>query len=72
MPNDPAGSKTTPAEHAAALARVLHKAGEQFQFYAAEHRKKGTPDGDAKAKTNADWARRCFDACAVWEHANAE
>jgi hypothetical protein len=45
-----------------AAARVLHKAGEQFAFYANEHAKKGTPDGDVKAATNQQWAQRCFNA----------
>jgi len=50
------------AEAQDAAARVLHKAGEQFAFYANEHAKKGTPDGDVKAATNQQWAQRCFNA----------
>jgi hypothetical protein len=46
-------------------ARVLHKAGEQFAFYAGEHAKKNTPDADAKASTNRAWAERCFAAHAA-------
>jgi chromosome segregation ATPase len=45
-----------------AAARALHKAGEQFAYYANEHAKKGTPDGDVKAATNQQWAQRCFNA----------
>lgn len=44
------------------LKRLLHKAGEQFAFYGREHRKKGTPDADAKAAVNEAWAERCFAA----------
>ena len=45
-----------------AAARALHKAGEQFAFYANQHAAKGTADGDQKAATNQQWAQRCFDA----------
>ena len=43
-------------------ARVLHKAGEQFAFYADQHAAKATSDGDQKAATNQQWAQRCFNA----------
>lgn len=42
---------------------VLRAAGDQFAFYAKEHRAKGTPEADAKAATNEAWAQRCFAAC---------
>jgi hypothetical protein len=45
-----------------AATRMLHKAGEQFAFYATERAKKGTADGDTKAATNQQWAQRCFNA----------
>jgi hypothetical protein len=45
-----------------AAARALHKAGEQFAFYANQHAAKGTADGDQKAATNQQWAQRCFAA----------
>jgi hypothetical protein len=45
-----------------AAARALHKAGEQFAFYANQHAAKGTADGDKKAATNQQWAQRCFAA----------
>ena len=45
-----------------AAARALHKAGEQFAFYANQHAVKGTADGDKKAATNQQWAQRCFNA----------
>lgn len=34
----------------------LKKDKEKFEFYAAEHRKKETADGDAKARTNFEMA----------------
>jgi hypothetical protein len=40
------------------LVECLRKAAEQFRFYEISHRKKGTPDGDAKAITNADFAEK--------------
>ena len=46
----------------AAAARLLHKAGEQFTFYAKQHTAKGTADGDLKADANKQWAERCFSA----------
>jgi hypothetical protein len=45
-----------------AAARALHKAGEQFSFYANQHAAKRTADGDKKAATNQQWAQRCFAA----------
>ncbi|MBC7168761.1 hypothetical protein [Phenylobacterium sp.] len=41
-----------------ALEKELQAAAAQFRFYADSHAAKGTPDGDAKAKTNAEWAER--------------
>ena len=46
----------------ATAARVLHKAGEQFAFYANQHATKGTAEGDQKAAANQQWAQRCFSA----------
>lgn len=34
------------------------EAADQFRFYAESHAAKGTPDGDAKAATNLEWAER--------------
>jgi hypothetical protein len=45
-----------------AAVRALHKAGEQFAFYANEHAAKDTADEDKKAATNQQWAQRCFAA----------
>jgi hypothetical protein len=36
---------------------MLQKAAEQFEFYAENHRTKGTPEADAKAIVNAEFAR---------------
>lgn len=38
--------------HLLACAEALEKCEAQFRFYADNHRAKGTPDGDEKAKTN--------------------
>jgi hypothetical protein len=61
-------------ETADAAARALHKAGEQFAFYANQHAVKGTADGDQKAATNQQWAQRCFSAhdAALGEKDNAQ
>jgi len=40
----------------------LEKAANQFAFYAEEHAKKGTPDGDAKGAVNHQWALACAKA----------
>jgi len=45
-----------------AAVRALHKAGEQFAFYANQHAAKGTADEDKKAATSQQWAQRCFAA----------
>jgi hypothetical protein len=37
---------------------ALKAAADQFRYYAESHAAKGTPDGDAKAKTNLEWAGR--------------
>lgn len=67
MVTEQAEHEPTDAEHADNLARVLHKAGEQFAFYAAGHRKRGDGDAMLKAATNQAWADRCFAACEAWE-----
>lgn len=41
------------------LERALRKARGQFYFYADVHSNKGTPDGDAKAATNLEFANMC-------------
>ena len=43
------------------LQSELHAAAGQFLFYADNHAKKNPPD-KAKAKTNADWAKRMMRA----------
>jgi hypothetical protein len=43
-------------------AAVLEKCEAQFRWYADNHRAKGTPDGDEKAKTNDDMANECHAA----------
>lgn len=43
-------------------AGVLRDAGKQFDFYAGEHAKKDTSDGNAKAGVNLAWADRCLAA----------
>ena len=40
-------------------AAQLEKCEAQFRWYADNHRAKGTPDGDEKAKTNDDMANEC-------------
>ncbi len=40
-------------------AAQLAKCEAQFRWYADNHRAKGTPDGDEKAKTNDDMANEC-------------
>src|SRR5215207_5197982 len=47
------------------LRTLLQMAGAQFRFYAEQHRAKGSPDGDAKAATNEEWATRCFGAAGL-------
>ena len=37
----------------------LDKAADQFAFYADEHAKKGTKDGDTKGMVNHQWALAC-------------
>lgn len=41
------------------LRALLMKCARQFRSYERGHRNKDTPDGNEKAATNADWARRC-------------
>ena len=48
----------------------LRKAADQFAFYADEHAKKGTPEGDAKGATNMNWARVLARAALYPEHPN--
>ena len=43
---------------------ALAKAGEQFDYYARLHRKKGTLDGEAKARANEQFAAYCREAMA--------
>lgn len=38
---------------------LIEACQKQFAFYADNHRAKGTPDGDAKAVTNQEFADRC-------------
>lgn len=52
-------------ETLAAAQVQLEKAADQFAFYADEHAKKRTPDGDAKGAVNHQWAL----ACAKADHA---
>jgi len=46
------------AARIAALEAGVKEAGDQFAFYADQHRAKGTDDGNAKAATNQQWADR--------------
>lgn len=39
---------------------MLVKAGNQFLFYAGQHAAKGTPESDAKAAVNRDFADQCW------------
>jgi hypothetical protein len=48
---------------------ALKAAGTQFRIYEELHRLKGTPDGDAKARTNSQMAERCEGAIADLEKA---
>ena len=48
------------------LVEALEAARRQFLFYAEEHLKKGTADGDAKATTNAAFARDCAQALTAY------
>lgn len=43
---------------------ALKKARAKFEEYALSHHRKGTPEGEAKAKTNQDMATLCDDAIA--------
>lgn len=38
---------------------ALGKAADQFDFYAAQHAAKGTPEAEAKARTNREMAAMC-------------
>ena len=49
-------------EAAQAAVTRLDKAADQFAFYADEHAKKRTPEGDAKGMTNHQWALACAKA----------
>lgn len=51
-----------PSEELDRLRFALVNARGQFNFYAQEHRKKQTPDGDKKAKTNEHFAAMCDEA----------
>lgn len=46
------------------MLEALKQAANRFRFYEAEHAKKGTFEGDAKAQTNADMAVVCEAAIA--------
>lgn len=48
-----------------ARGEALERAANRFRFYEAEHAKKQTPEGDAKAQTNADMAELCERALAA-------
>ena len=63
----PAAPATGATEAAVEVARVmLGKAADQFAFYADEHAKKRTKEGDAKGATNHQWALACAKAqCAL-------
>lgn len=47
------------------LAATLRACAGKFREYEALHKAKGTPDGDAKAETNATMAAMCEDALAT-------
>lgn len=53
-----ANTKEDAQARIAALAGEARAAAAQFRFYAESHAAKGTPDGDAKARTNIEWAER--------------
>lgn len=42
-----------------AARKTIKKCRDQFAFYEAQHRAKGTPDADAKAKVNAGMVAEC-------------
>lgn len=46
------------------LRDALGNAARQFRFYEKAHKDKGTPDGDEKANTNAEFALMCENALA--------
>lgn len=50
------------AHHVLRLQAVLTMAAAQFEFYALQHRLKGTAESEAKAVVNEDWANRCLTA----------
>lgn len=47
---------------ARAVEGLIRDCAKQFRFYEKSHAAKGTPDGDAKAIVNAQFAQRCEDA----------
>lgn len=47
------------AAEAERMREALESAARQFARYADQHRAEGTPDGNAKALTNEQWADRC-------------
>lgn len=53
------------------MLEALKKAAAQFAFYGEQHRQKGTPDGDAKAATNVDFAEMCNAAIALGTEGDA-
>lgn len=48
--------------HISSMATTLLIAHRQFLYYEENHRKAGTPEGNAKADTNMKMARMCADA----------
>lgn len=44
---------------------TLQAAAVQFRYYEAQHRAKGTAEGEAKAEVNAKFAQLCDDAAAL-------
>ena len=45
------------SQEVARLRSAVSQAQDQFSFYEREHLKKGTPEGEQKANTNADFAK---------------
>lgn len=58
----PDAAKSDAVEALEAMVRQLGKAADQFAYYADEHAKKRTKDGDAKGATNHQWALACAKA----------
>jgi hypothetical protein len=51
---------TSPAPITEDASDLIQACADQFREYERQHRAKGTPEGDAKAEVDAEFARRCL------------